>query len=475
MKFILEVFIKITSEFEYIYKEYKVERNVYNYIIQSIYSLVISVLLGLPLQIIMAMVFIRLDIGFESKNIYNFIIPIYIFIILIFLISYNQKNSKIRLSESLLKVCYLLKLVKWEKNIKETILNLLIIPLVLSGIIIGLLVPNSMDINKYIVTCIIVLIINLIITLILYGEFQYDEEERSIRQFILWGIIFLLNVVLNVYQYSIFLNDTNFDKSQTVSFFISIFGLIFTLATIGDKARYMYDKLSKAHKDEVVNYMNNLESKLICEVVNSFNKLVMYGRFNSRKGKNGIITFIKHSAICSVILIGCLLLESIIEYILKKYFNIFIENFQKSTNQFKIMCFLILLLISLIFIVYRFIIDYRNMKIDQKIIGFSRVFFILSTILFFTSGLFKGNIQSFIRSVSILFFLAFVISMAIQEFYVKLENKKVNSKSGDKKSNEKEKQISDKSLSGTNIKDNKFKDGEILTIINDTPIYYSKR
>lgn len=475
MKFILEVFIKITSEFEYIYKEYKVERNVYNYIIQSIYSLVISVLLGLPLQIIMAMVFIRLDIGFESKNIYNFIIPIYIFIILILLISYNQKNSKIRLSESLLKVCYLLKLVKWEKNIKKTILNLLIIPLVLSGIIIVLLVPNSMDINKYIVTCIIVLIINLIITLILYGEFQYDEEERSIRQFILWGIIFLLNVVLNVYQYSIFLNDTNFDKSQMLSFFISIFGLIFTLATIGDKARYMYDKLSKAHKDEVVNYMNNLESKLICEVVNSFNKLVMYGRFNSRKGKNGIITFIKHSAICSVILIGCLLLESIIEYILKKYFNIFIENFQKSTNQFKTMCFLILLLIFLIFIVYRFIIDYRNMKIDQKIIGFSRVFLILSTIVFFTSGLFKGNIQSFIRSVSILFFLAFVISMTIQEFYVKLENKKVNSKSGDKKSNRKEKQISDKSLSGTNIKDKKFKDGEILTIINDTPIYYSKR
>ncbi|SFD05434.1 hypothetical protein [Clostridium uliginosum] len=475
MKFILEVFIKITSEFEYIYKEYKVERKVYDYIIQSIYSLVISVLLGLPLQIIMAMIFIRLDIGIESKNIYNFIIPIYIFIVLIFLISYNQKNSKIRLSESLLKVCYLLKLVKWEKNIKETILNLLIIPLVLSGIIIGLLVPNSMDSNKYIVTCIIVLIINLIITLILYGEFQYDEEERSIRQFILWGIIFLLNVVLNVYQYSIFLNDTNFDKSQMVSFFITIFGLIFTLATIGDKARYMYDKLSKAHKDEVVNYMNNLESRWICEVVNSFNKLIMYGKFNSRKGKNGIITFSKHSAIWSMILIGCLLLESIIEYIFKKYFNIFIENFQKSTNQFKIMCFLILLLISLIFIVYRFIIDYRNMKIDQKIIGFSRVFLILSAILFFTSDLFKGNIQSAIRYVSILFFLAFVISMTIQEFYVKLENKRVNLKSSDKKSNKKEKQISDKSLSGTNIKDNKYKDREILTIINDTPIYYSKK
>lgn len=476
MKFILEIFIKITSEFECLYKEYKIEKEIYNFIIQIIYSLVISVLLGLPLQIMMAMILSILDIGFESRNIYNFIIPIYIFIVFSFLINYNRKNSKIRLSESLLKICYLLKLIKWKKNFKEMILNLLMIPLVLSGIIIVLLVPSGMDINKYIVICIIVLVINLVITLILYGEFQYDEEERSIRQFLLWGIIFLLNVIFNIYQYSIYLNDTTFDKSQMASFFMAIFGLIFTLATIGDKTRYMYDKLSKAHKDEVVSYMDNLEDRWICEVVSLFNKLIISEKTNSIKGKKRIIVILsRYVGICSMILIGYLLLDGIIGYTLKNYVDILKLNFQRSTRQFKIVCFLVLLLIALIFVISRLIINYCNMEMERKIVNLSRVTFILSVILFFISDLFVGDIQNSIRYTSILFFLAFVMGMTIQELYIKLKNKKVNSKSNNKQLTKKEKQVDAKTLSGNNIKEKKYEDEEILTTVNDTPIYYSRR
>lgn len=470
MKFILEIFIKITSEFECLYKEYKIEKEIHNFIIQIIYSLVIAVLLGLPLQIIMAMILSILDIGFESRNIYNFIIPIYIFVVFSFLINYNRKNSKIRLSESLLKICYLLKLIKWKKNFKETMLNLLIIPLVLSGIIIALLVPSGMSINKYIVICIIVLVINLIVTLILYGEFQYDEEERSIRQFLLWGIIFLLNVVLNIYQYSIYLNSATFDKNQMVSFFVGIFGLIFTLATIGDKTRVMYDKLAKANKKEVAKYMDSLENGWICEVINLVNKMIIYVKVNPRKDK---IKIIKKLIIIFACFFLVMLIESLLSHKLAEY--VLIMSIDKSIQKIIIVFLWLSSLIAIIYVSVNTAKNYRDLSMEKKIIKFSGFSLIISINLFLSSYFFQDYNRQVIN-VAIAFFLLFILGMFINEIYIWLYSKKIKLYSI-KKSLKNEEQVVKSELleESKNNKEKIYEDGQIIMIVNNIPIYYCKK
>lgn len=377
MEYIVNFFISITLIVESIYDRENKLSKWKDTLIQIIYSLIISFVLGfigIILIIVILGIFNRQYIEQGVSSI--LVMSTFVFIIFMWIILYNHKEENFRFSKSIISVFALTLNIGLKKILIQSLIYIVVMPLVLS--ILGCLILMCTDIgyNKYP----IIIILMFIVSLILYSEFKVNKLERSIRQCVLWSILFIVVLGLNIYQYSLLLASESISSEQIVSFVLSILGLAFTSTTIMDKTRSMYEALNKEIGISIQDKINILKIKYNYEeIVKYFNgevrevkSVVVEIKERWRKGdKSSVVKKMVIIIIVIVITMSIVLNQEQVNLVVSdiaegiKYTFIMLFNGNKEIAK-KVFIILIVLIVN-IYYIYKFYIEFKDLSIKQKL------------------------------------------------------------------------------------------------------------
>lgn len=369
-------------------------------LIQIVYSLIISLVLGF-----VGVIFIIVTLGifnrkYIGQGIYSIVImSVFIFIIFMWIILYNYKEEKFRFSNEIIRGFALTINIGLKKILIQSLIYVVIMPLVLSTLGCLILVFTDINYNKYP----LIIILTFIVSLILYSEFKVNKLERTIRQCVLWSILFIAVLGLNIYQYSLLLASESISSEQIVSFVLSILGLAFTSTTIMDKTRSMYEALNKEIGVSIQDKINILKSKY------NYEKIVKYFNGEVREVKSGVMEIkeqwkkgdksrvIKKMVILIIAIVITmsivfnqeqvkLVVSDIAEGIKYTFIMLFNGNREIAKRVFII---LIVLIIN-IYYIYKFYIEFKHLSIKQKLDRTIGVMIFLTALLLVVSTCLEG-------------------------------------------------------------------------------------
>ncbi len=401
--YILSIFTKITSIVESYYNKKRDISRGMDILIQLVYSMIISTIAGIILHIFtMIMLGTLANISYiNDSSISIFIIPEFIFTMCIWIILYNYHNEQFRFSQYMFKIYLLSTYIKTKVSLTKSIIFLIIMPIILSFFPTLLLMTTDIDKNKIGVLYTIILIITFIISLILYSEFQVNVVERSKSQVFIWGVVFLVILSLNIYQYTYILSSNNLDYQTIVNMLLSVGGLAFTVITMADKTREMFKHLNESYGKEVdvkikvylsQNNYNNIKNNIISEVsiVEKYKNLQKY------KWKKGKRKEVIHSiGIVLGIPLGIIILmfnmNFIKEWILKlgdKCKEIYIQLFNGDAELAEISLITVIILAALIYVCYNFIRKLKSSSNVENIRQINLIILILMVFIIIFSNIF---------------------------------------------------------------------------------------
>lgn len=431
-----KIFVKITSGVESIYKKNQDIGIILNIIIQLVYSAIISIITGVLLHVVVVgLLTLILKINYLSENILSiFIIPSFLFIMCIWIIVYNFDNKNFRFSRYMIRFYLLSNYISAKKIVWKSALYLISMPFILS--IFPTLLITGTDISeiKLEVTYEIILIITFIISLILYSEFKSDELERSKRQVFLWGIIFIVILTLNMYQYNYVLSSTILDQQQIVNLFISIGGLVFTLVTMADKTRDMYKKIIDKHdgdvKDEMLKLMNENNytkvTKIAKEEITSFSSGINILQNQWKLGnKKEAAKFIFILIIASIFIIITFICTNYIEKLLHDIMNnckiFYISLFNGDKDMAMIIFAIGITFVGLIYVLYKTIKKFNKCTISERINNINLIMVLMIAFSTCLSTIFNKQVQHNILHIIWVLGIILVIGCIVQSILSKVK------------------------------------------------------
>ncbi|NKF08313.1 hypothetical protein J1C67_06675 [Clostridium gasigenes] len=434
MIYISEIFVKITSGVESIYKKNQGIGRTLDIIIQLLYSATISLITGSLLHMGTVILLISiLNINYLGKNILEIlIIPVFLFTMCIWIIGYNFNNKKFRFSKYMLRFYLLSNYISAKKIVWKSAIYLMIMPFILSIVPTALLILTDIGESKLGILYKIILIITFIVSLILYSEFQSDELERSKRQVGLWGIIFIVFLTLNMYQYMYALSSSVLDQQQIINMLLSIGALAFTLVTMTDKTREMYKKMMNEHSDDVSNDMIKLMNennytkvtKPVKEEIASFSDMIniLQSKWKSGNRKEllkfifiiiGSIAFIITMFVCSNIM------DELLTYIMNSGKSFYISLFNGNKDMAVRMFVIVIAFSALIYILYRTIKKFKQFTISERINNINLIILLMIVFIGCLSIIFteqvKQNILYMIRVLGIIFVIGCIVQAVLSK------------------------------------------------------------
>lgn len=422
-----DLFIMLTAFFESIFSENEKNSNIKRCVIQILYAIVFSIIFGVLLGIIV-IVALGAIFGMKYVTLLNLMImPIFIFIILFWIIISNYKNEDFRLSRWFLKLYFLTFMIKPMKKLKQSIIYTLIMPVILFAASVLILSSISLDTNKYISVAGLIFIITFFISILLYSESQSDKLDRYLSQFCIWFIIFLGFLVLNIYQYSIYLSS-NLNRDQVLNLLISILSFAFVMTTIADKTRNLYELAYEKHGDKINAVMETLKKdysykKYVHAIENEKNEILQgFGIIkNQWNGGNKIkvIKTILYVAILEIPLIYMLFNEKqvsdFMNMLMNNAVNIWIYLFKGNKKLASVVFFIILSLVILCLTIKDTIKNFKVATIKVKMEYINKIILILIIIVTVTSSLFSGVIIIVTKYITFPLVVLFVLGVIIQD------------------------------------------------------------
>lgn len=439
MEYIVDFFISITLIVESIYDRENKLSKWKDTLIQIIYSLIISFVLGF-----IGIIFIIVILGIFNRQYIEqgvssiLVMSTFVFIIFMWIILYNHKEEDFRFSKSIISVFALTLNIGLKKILIQSLIYIVVMPLVLS--ILGCLILMCTDIgyNKYP----IIIILMFIVSLILYSEFKVNKLERSIRQCVLWSIIFIAVLGLNLYQYDFLLESESIGNEQMVSFILSILGLAFTSTTIVDKTRNMYEELNRKLGTSIQDKINILKGKY------NYEKIVKYFNGEVKEVRAGAIIIKeqwKKGERCSVIMRAMILIlglgiiiimgfnqeqvSLVVSEIVDGMKNIFIMLFNGDKEIAKRVLTIGIVLIINIYYIYKFYIEFKHLSIKQKLDRTIGMMIFLTALLVVVSSCLEGvalkSMLYVIGRIPFVILILYIIQIVISKNKNKNESDKV--------------------------------------------------
>ncbi|WP_102398912.1 hypothetical protein [Haloimpatiens massiliensis] len=422
-----DLFIMLTAFFESIFSENEKNSNIKRGVIQILYAIVFSIIFGVLLGIIVIMA-LGAIFGMKYVTLLNLMImPIFIFIILFWIIISNYKNEDFRLSRWFLKLYFLTFMIKPMKKLKQSIIYTLIMPVILFAASVLILSSISLDTNKYISVAGLIFIITFFISILLYSESQSDKLDRYLSQFCIWFIIFLGFLVLNIYQYSIYLSS-NLNRDQVLNLLILILSFAFVMTTIADKTRYLYELAYEIHGDKIDAIMETLKTdysykKYVHAIENEKNEILQgFGIIkNQWNGGNKIkiIKTILYVSILEIPLIYMLFNEKqvsdFMNMLMNNAVNIWIYLFKGNKKLASVVFFIILSLVILCLTIKDTIKNFKVATSKVKMEYINKIILILIIIVTVTSSLFSGVIIIVTKYITFPLVVLFVLGVIIQD------------------------------------------------------------
>ncbi|WP_286908990.1 hypothetical protein [Clostridium sp. UBA1652] len=251
LEYIYTPLIFLSALFDSILLENEKRNQKYKYllrnIIQIVYCILISLLLGIMLGFFTLML-LALRYSFSDTAAYGIIlIPIILCIILIWILFLNYDDKNFNLPKIIFSICWFLINVNLKSLIFETIINILIFPIILMTIFMKFLSTFDISYNEALILTIIIMMFYFLISLIIYSETTQNKIKRLARQSVMWIILFVLVSIFTIYQIKISIND-NQSVSNVVNIALAVLGLAFTMTTIVDKVKSFYDESFKLDK-----------------------------------------------------------------------------------------------------------------------------------------------------------------------------------------------------------------------------------
>lgn len=422
-----DLFIMLTAFFESISFENEKNSNIKRCAIQILYAIVFSIIFGMLLGIIVILA-LGTIFGMTYVTFLNLMImPIFICIILFWIIISNYKNEDFRISRWFLKLYFLTFMIKPMKKLRQSIIYTLIMPVVLFAASELILSSISLDTNKYISAAGLIFIITFFISILLYSESQSDKLDRYLSQFCIWFIIFLGFLVLNIYQYSIYLSS-NLNRDQVLNLLISILSFAFVMTTIADKTRNLYELAYEKHGDKINAIMETLEKdysykKYVHAIGNEKNEILQgFGIIkNQWNGGNKIkvIKIILFVALLEVPLIYMLFNEKqvsdFMDMLMNNAVNIWISIFKGNKKLASGVFFIILSLAILCLTIKDTIKNFKVATSKVKMECINKIILILIIIVTVTSSLFSGLVIIVTKYITFPLVVLFVLGVIIQD------------------------------------------------------------
>ncbi|MFL0270130.1 hypothetical protein [Candidatus Clostridium radicumherbarum] len=422
-----DIFIVFTAFFESIPSEKTKNSNIKRNIIQILYALIFSIIFGILFGILV-LVALGSIFGIGYVTFFNLMVmPILIFIILFWIIVSNYKNEEFRLSRWFLKLYFLILMVKPVKIMGQSIIYTLIMPTILFIVSILMLSSLDMDTNKYLSTSGIIFIITFFISLLLYSESQSEKLERDLRQFGIWFIIFLGFIVLNIYQYSIYLSS-NLNRDQILSLLISILSFALTMTTIADKARNLYESSIKKYGDNVDKIMDILKKeynykKYVYAIENEKNEMLQGLGIMKNQWIHGnkikVIKAIIFTALLEIPIVYMLFnqkkVSDFMNLIMNNAVSLWIYIFKGNKELARGMFFIILSIVILCITIKDAIKNFKVATNKVKIEYINKTILILIIIVTVTSSLFSTSVIIVTKYITFPLIVLFILGVIIHD------------------------------------------------------------
>ena len=386
------------------------------------FSIIFGVLLGILVIVALGTIF-----GIAYVTFLNIMVmPIFIFIILLWILVSNYKNENFRLSKWFLKLYLLAFMIKPMKKIRQSIIYTLIMPVILLAVSALLFSSIAIDTNKYLSAAGIIFIITFFISLLLYSESQSNKLERYLSQFSIWLIIFLGFVVLNIYQYTIYLNS-NLKRDQILNLLISILSFAFVMTTIADKTRNLYELSCKKYDENINRIMDILKKeynykKYVHAIENEKKELLQGIGIMKNKWRRGN----KINVIKTVLFITLIEVPIIFMLFNKKLVSDFMGMLTNSSVKLWISIFrgnkelagvVFVIILSIVILSITVKDTFRNFKVSTckvKMEYINKIFLILIIIVTVTSTLFSGSLIIVTKYITFPLIILFVLGVVIQ-------------------------------------------------------------
>ncbi|MEK3854054.1 hypothetical protein [Cytobacillus sp. FSL H8-0458] len=241
MRILIEILVRVS-----VFYDYWIENSITNrkfrkaYFLQIIYSLILTTPIGL-------VIFLFFSIGGsylwdiqQSSNLGWLFFTLFFFIILNLILFTNFKEKEFNIAQLILNFFFVISYLKENKNgfgIKNAIIFIIISTLLLSSAsIYAFYFTFPTILNAKSAICIVVICI--LLSTFIFSESSTNVFQRSVRQIVLFLMVFLTLLFATLYE--VLKSTSDLGSLSIPALFLLLFGLIFNLATIGDKLRDFY-------------------------------------------------------------------------------------------------------------------------------------------------------------------------------------------------------------------------------------------
>lgn len=444
-KEILKLFIMISSFFESILLKMKKGNHKHSYflhkMVQSFYCLSMAFTLELILSIaVIILIAIRYNAVTLGQHVL-FWIPIFLTVLLIWIVILNYKNLEFSLPNSLLSALLILKNTNFKMRLFESILSIFIIPIILTTLIIRLLSNYSVPTQEMPIIVEVVFTICFIISLLIYSESTKDEFKRLTRQFVIWFLIFLGFMILTLYQINTYIIEGQMQENM-INISIAILGLVLTMVTIIDKARLLYGAIYEKRKDtiikeidkEVEKYSIDKFKKILISKYEKISDTFIIIRKDWNSGKKIKVIRIMFIAFLPMIFLAIIfktedrinnIMETIVLFLSSNWFRIFKDDKELGTKV------LGLLIISgmLIKCIYDLIRNFNKYKVYNNMVYICRILGLLMFMFIILATIFSNIYATIFKYAVILIFVIILILLLLITIIEKIwqkRNKKNN-------------------------------------------------
>ncbi|MGW9128661.1 hypothetical protein ACWGPW_27230, partial [Paenibacillus chitinolyticus] len=246
------IFVSILSFCSSIIKKVSKKRNIYfaiKFILHLIFAGAISILLGF-IGTIFGLLAVSPFFPLDFLSSYHAFLPLtlFLFTCLSGITWLNWSNRSYNLP-NLLFICYSIIVLNNPKNtVIQAIGFLLFFTLIITGVIsftvLYLYASIHSEINKQLVNNIMFMCLSFsfLLSVIIFSYGTMKEIERLLRQFYLWLLILISILIFSAYQFYIKLQSP-INELVTTEIVLLVVGLIFTITTVADKGKELFQKL----------------------------------------------------------------------------------------------------------------------------------------------------------------------------------------------------------------------------------------
>jgi hypothetical protein len=425
---VVSVFFYSILENKYI--EQTSRQRILNAVLNLIYSIAISLPIGIIIQLILYLGISTLT-GFEARENFLLIIPLFLFICLSGIIILNCQDYSFSLPRNILNFYITLKIIKPAAGIWKPIIFVFTITVALiltqAWFLSSFRIPEQYQTE----TIFFIIIIALFLSMILYSEATKEQLIRIKRQFIFSMLTFLAFFALNIYQMIIYINTTPSNETITI-ISTAILGLVLSMTTAIDKTRCFYETVQISKNKEINEMWNTFYEKyskysykMILQLVNnkkgeinkSFKIIQIIWLITDRKEKVKTIILL---ILVEAFIVFLWLNQKEIDHVLIKYIKDLVTRlFDGNEEVASISLGAITIIGIMIWLINDAKNKFGNSNLKYKIQFIYRMEFIIIILLISINALFPIK---FIKFIILPLSITFILTVFITSTYLKLKD-----------------------------------------------------